>query len=63
MIVFDFCVGPFDLLVERYPHSAPFKVTREGPSETFVDVGRYRLTFTNHKKFEAGRSTASGTLG
>ena len=63
MIVFDFCVGPFDLLVERYPHSAPLKVTREGPGEVFVDVGRYRVTFTNHKKVWAGRAAASGTLG
>ncbi len=50
MIVFDFCVGPFDLLVERYPHSAPFKVTHEGPGEVFVDVGRYSLTLTNHRR-------------
>ncbi|WP_299884904.1 hypothetical protein [uncultured Ruegeria sp.] len=63
MIVFDFCVGPFDLLVERHQLSTPLKVTLEGPGETFVDVGRYTLTFTNHKKFEAGRSAASGTLG
>ncbi|WP_170377284.1 hypothetical protein [Ruegeria atlantica] len=50
MIVFDYCVDHFDLLIERHPHSTPFKVTREGPGETFVDVGRYRLMFTNHRK-------------
>ncbi|WP_158541280.1 hypothetical protein [Ruegeria sp. A3M17] len=50
MIVFDFCVGPFDLLVERYPHSVPLNVTREGPGEVFVDVGRYQLMFMNHRK-------------
>lgn len=50
MIVFDFCVGPFDLLVEREARSVPFKVTREGPGEVFVDVGRYALTFTNHRR-------------
>ncbi len=63
MIVFDYCVGPFDLLIERHQLSVPFRVTREGPGETFLDFGRYRLTFTNHKKWLAGRSTASGTLG
>ncbi|SLN29440.1 hypothetical protein RUM8411_01184 [Ruegeria meonggei] len=50
MIVFDFCLGPFDLLVERETRSVPFKVTREGPGETFVNVGRHRLTFTNHRR-------------
>lgn len=50
MIVFDFCVGSFDLLVECYPHSIRLKVTREGAGEVFVDVGRYRLMFTNHRK-------------
>ncbi len=50
MIVFDFCVGPFDLLVERHSHSVPLNVSREGPGEVFVDVGRYRLMFTNHRK-------------
>ncbi len=50
MIVFDFCVGPFDLLIERETRSVPFKVTREGPGEVFLDVGRYALTFTNHRR-------------
>ncbi len=50
MNVFDFCIGPFDLLVERYPHSTPLQVIQVRPGETFVDVGRFRLTFTNHRK-------------
>ncbi len=50
MIIFDFRFGPFDLLIEREARSVPLKVTREGPGEVFLDVGRYALTFTNHRK-------------
>lgn len=48
MIIFDFRFGPFNLLIEREARSVPFKVTREGRGEVFLDAGHHALTLRNH---------------
>ena len=48
--IIDFRVGPFDLLVELWSRTAPFKVHRGHPDEILVDVWRVRMMFTFHRK-------------
>ena len=50
LIIIDFRVGPFDLLVELWSHKTPFKMQREHPDCLVVDVWRLCAMFTFHRK-------------
>lgn len=47
-IAFDFRLGRFSMLVERWPRPVPLKVDREGRGEIIIDLHRYRLMLTDH---------------
>jgi hypothetical protein len=53
MIIFDLRLVRFDILAERWPSKAPFKVTHERAGEVLVDVFRFRLMLTNHRRLAA----------
>lgn len=53
--ILDLRAGPFDMLVELWPRTAPFKVHRGHPEEILVDVWRLRVMFTFQRKKACAR--------
>lgn len=52
--IFDFRVGPLDLLILRYSQAAAFKAESDRRDEVTVDLWKLQAMFTYHRKETKG---------